>query len=162
MRRMFVEQANAFCLELVLQRKICSQYTDVDVHSFEQPTNNQWNACSFACAANIEQATFWDLLAFASVPHALFASTYGCGRASTRVREYTVTQARAYTVTQARAYTLTQTRMYTITQAQAYTVMRVYIPYHCACMAQVRSHLSFLTLFTDTQSKAGHETYSTS
>ncbi len=49
------------------------------IHSFMQPTNNQWNACSFACAANTEQATFWHSFAFASVPHALFAFAYGCG-----------------------------------------------------------------------------------
>ncbi len=28
------------------------------IHSFEQPTTAQLNACSFACAANAEQATF--------------------------------------------------------------------------------------------------------
>ncbi len=33
--------------------------------------------------------------------------------------------------------------------------------YHCACAAQVRLHLSFFKL-TDTWSKAGHETYSSS
>ncbi len=54
--------------------------TDVEVHSFGQPTNDQWNACSFACAANAEQATFWHSFAFASVSHALFAFAYRCGR----------------------------------------------------------------------------------
>ncbi len=34
--------------------------------------------------------------------------------------------------------------------------------YHCACATQVHSHLSFLKLFTDTRSKAGHETCSSS
>ncbi len=40
------------------------------------------NACSFACAANAEQATFWHSFAFASVLHAMFAFTYRSGHAS--------------------------------------------------------------------------------
>ncbi len=55
-------------------------HTDVDIHSFGEPMNNRWNTCLFACAAN-EQATFWHSLAFALVPHALFA--FRCGRAFT-------------------------------------------------------------------------------
>ncbi len=56
-------------------------HTDVDIQSFKQPKNNQRNACSFACATNVEQATFWHSFAFVSVPHALFAFAYRCGRA---------------------------------------------------------------------------------
>ncbi len=62
------------------EKYVCN-HSDVDVHSFGQPMNNQWNACSFACAANAEQATFWHSFAFALVLHALFAFTYRCGRA---------------------------------------------------------------------------------
>ncbi len=40
-------------------------HIDVDVHSFMQPMNNQRNACSFAFAANTEQATFWHSFVFA-------------------------------------------------------------------------------------------------
>ncbi len=40
------------------KEKYIRNHTDVDIHSFRQPTNNQRNACSFACAANAEQATF--------------------------------------------------------------------------------------------------------
>ncbi len=43
------------------KEKYVHHRTDVDVHSFSQPTNNQRKACSFACAANTEQATFWHL-----------------------------------------------------------------------------------------------------
>ncbi len=66
------------------KEKYVRNHTDVDVHSFGQPTNDQRNACSFACAVNAEQATFWHSFAFASVPHALFASAYRCGCASTQ------------------------------------------------------------------------------
>ncbi len=38
--------------------------------------------------------------------------------------------------------------------------MRVCTLYHCACVAQVCSSLSFFKLFTDTRSEAGHETCS--
>ncbi len=65
------------------KEKYVRNYTDVDVHSFRQPMNNQRNACSFACAANAEQATFWHLLAFAFIPHALFAFAYRFGHAFT-------------------------------------------------------------------------------
>ncbi len=84
MLRMFGKQANAIRLESVLQRKILRNRTDVNVHSFGQPTNNQGNACSFACVANAEQATFWHSLAFASISHVLFAFAYRCGRALTQ------------------------------------------------------------------------------
>ncbi len=40
------------------------------------------------------------------------------------------------------------------------TATRVCTPYHCACVVRVRSRLSFLKLFTDTRSEAGHETSS--
>ncbi len=63
------------------KEKYVCHHTDVDVHSFGQPTNNQRNACSFAYVANPEQATFWHSLAFTSVSHALFAFAYRCGRA---------------------------------------------------------------------------------
>ncbi len=46
---------------------------------FGQPTNNQRNACSFACAENAKQATSWHSFAFASVPHTSFAFAYRCG-----------------------------------------------------------------------------------
>ncbi len=42
-----------------IKEKSVRNHTDVDVHSFGQPTNDQRNAYSFACAANAEQATFW-------------------------------------------------------------------------------------------------------
>ncbi len=61
------------------KEKDVRHHTDVDVHPFGQPTNNQRNACSFACVANAEQATFCHSFAFASVPHALFAFAYRCG-----------------------------------------------------------------------------------
>ncbi len=62
------------------KEKYVRNHTDVDVHSFGQPSNNQQNACSFACAANAEQATFWHSFAFTSVLHALFAFVHRCGR----------------------------------------------------------------------------------
>ncbi len=64
------------------KEKYVHNRTDVDVHSFGQPTNNQRNACSIACAANTEQATFWHSFAIASVLYALFM--YKCGCALTR------------------------------------------------------------------------------
>ncbi len=74
-------QANAICLESVLQRKIRSQSYWCGHTLIRAANNNQRNACSFAYAANAEQATFWYLFAFALVPHALFAFAYRCGRA---------------------------------------------------------------------------------
>ncbi len=64
------------------EKYVCN-HTDVNVHSFGQPTNNQQNACLFACLSNTEEATFWHSFAFASVPHALLAFAYRCGRALT-------------------------------------------------------------------------------
>ncbi len=63
------------------KEKYIPNHTDVDIHSFGQATNNQWNICTFARVANAEQATFWHSLAFVSVPHVLFAFAYRCGRA---------------------------------------------------------------------------------
>ncbi len=63
------------------KEKYVRSHTDVDAHSFGQPTNNQWKACLFACAANAEQVTLWHWFAFASVSHVLFAFAYRCGRA---------------------------------------------------------------------------------
>ncbi len=40
------------------KEKYVRNHADVDVHSFRHSTNNLWNACSFACVANVEQATF--------------------------------------------------------------------------------------------------------
>ncbi len=60
--------------------KYVRNHTDVDLHLFGQPTNNQQNTCLFACVANAEQATFWHSFAFPSVPHALFVFVYRCGR----------------------------------------------------------------------------------
>ncbi len=61
------------------KEKYVRNHTDTDVHSFGQPTNNQGNACLFACVVNAEQATFWHSFAFVSVSHALFAFVYRCG-----------------------------------------------------------------------------------
>ncbi len=61
------------------KEKYVRNHTDVDVHLFGQPMNNQRNVCSFACVTNAEQAHFRHLLAFASVTHALFMFAYRCG-----------------------------------------------------------------------------------
>ncbi len=50
----------------------------------------------------------------------------------------------------------------TVLLARACTVMRACTLYHSAYVAQVRSHLSFFKLVTDTRSEAGHETCSSS
>ncbi len=50
----------------------------------------------------------------------------------------------------------------TITRAWVCTVMRAWTLYHSTCLVQVRSCLSFLKLFTDMRSEAGHETCSSS
>ncbi len=43
------------------KEKYIRNHTDVDIHSFEQPTNNQRNTCPFACAANAEQAQLFSI-----------------------------------------------------------------------------------------------------
>ncbi len=60
------------------KEKYIRNHTDVVIHSFGQPTKDQRNTCSFAYAANAEQATFWHSFTFASVSHALFAFVYRC------------------------------------------------------------------------------------
>ncbi len=76
-----VNRRTLFVWSRYFKEKYVRNHTDVDVLSFQQPTNNQKNACSFACVTNAEQATFWHSLAFASVLHALFAFAYRCGHA---------------------------------------------------------------------------------